>query len=184
MSGDELKRWQAGFRGVTRVPEALRVDLDRQARRRWILGAALFAVVVGESAIGIALLVTDSSPHARAMALFLISVSVVLGTLFLRLQRMASATVALTPDELVALLDRRLLASRLASRWAPWLASLVALGVALLVVTADAPIETKISGTVACAIQLAAAWVLPRLLKPRLARRAAMIEQWRRELVG
>ncbi|MFL5350209.1 MAG: hypothetical protein ACJ8AT_35995 [Hyalangium sp.] len=184
MSDDELKRWQAGFRGVTQVPEALRVDLDRQARRHRLLGAGLFVVVAGESAVGIALLATDSSPHARAMALFLIGVSVVLGALFLRLRRMASARVALTPDEIVALLDRRLLASKLAARWAPWLASLGALGVALLVVTAEAPIETKISGVAACAVQVAAAWLLPRWLKPRLERRAEMIAQWRRDLVG
>lgn len=184
MSDDDLKRWQAGFHGVTRVPEALRVDLDRQARRHWLLGAGLFAVVAGESAVGIALLATDSSSHARAMAVFLIEMSVVLSALFLRLQRMLTARVALTPDEVVALLDRRLLASRLAARWAPWLASLGALSVALLVVTAEAPSETKISGVVACTVQLAVAWLLPRLLKPRLERRAAMIAEWRRDLVG
>jgi hypothetical protein len=184
MSDDEMKRWQADFHGATRVPEPLRLDLDRQARRRWRLGAALFAVVAGESAIGLALLATDPSPHARAIGLFLLGFSVVVGASFLRLQRLASASVALTPDEVVSLLDRRLLASKLAARWAPWLASLAALGAALLIMTADAPLEARLPGAAACAIPLAAAWLLPRWLKPRLERRAQMIQQWRRELAG
>jgi hypothetical protein len=184
MSDDELKRWQAGFRGVTQVPQALRAHLDRQTRRRWLLGALAFAVMVLESSVGIALLTTDSSPHARAMALFLIGISVLLGMLFLRLQRRLGDTMAFTPDELLALLDRRLLAVQWMARRAPWLASLVALGVILLVVTADAPMEVKLPGIGVCAIQLAVTWMLPRLLGPRLARQAALIAQWRRDLSG
>lgn len=184
MSDNELKQWQAGFRGVTQVPEALRANLDRQARRRWLLGVILFAVVVLESSVGIAVLATDSSPHARAMALFLISASVVLSVLFLRLQRRIGETVAFTPDELLALFDRRLLAVQWIARRAPWIASLVAVGVSLLIVTADAPTEVKIPGVAICAIQLVVAWLLPRLLGPRLARQATLIEQWRRDLSG
>lgn len=184
MSDDELKRWQAGFHRVTQVPEALRAHLGQQARRRWFLGAALFAVVVLECSVGIALLATDSSLHARAMALFLIGVSVVLSVIFLRLQRRIGETVAFTPDELLTLLDRRLLAVQWIARRAPWIASLVALGVVVLVLTAEAPTEVKIPGVVFCAIQLIVAWLLPRLLAPRLARQATLIEQWRRELSG
>jgi hypothetical protein len=184
MSDDELKRWQAGFRSVTQVPQALRAHLDRQARRRWRIGAALLAVIVGETSIGIAVLATDSSAHARAIGLFLIGVSVVLGASFLRLQRGDWATVALTPDEVVALLDRRLLASRQAARWAPRLASAVAVGVAVIVLTADVPVESKIPGVVFCAVQLLASWLLPRWLGPRLARQAEMIAQYRRDLAA
>jgi hypothetical protein len=184
MSDDEMKRWQAGFRGVTQVPTALRAHLDRQARRRWILGASLFAVMVLESSVGIALLATDSSLHARAMAVFLIGVSVLLGVLFLRLQRRIGETMAFTPDELLALFDRRLLAVQWIARRAPWFASLVAVGVSLLIVTADAPTEVKLPGVAMCAIQLVVAWLLPRLLGPRLARQSTLIEQWRRDLSG
>lgn len=184
MSDEELRRWQERFRTVSDVPRGFRKDVERQARRRLVVGLFMTAVLVGETAIGAAVLATDESAHGRAMGGFLIGASVLLAVVFARVLGVGWTTAALTPDEVLTLMARRLEAGRRLGRLAPWITSVGMVAVALLVLTAEAPASTKIPGVVFSAAVGLFGWIMPRVMGPRLAARAAQLERWRAELAG
>lgn len=184
MSNDEMHGWQVKFRSATELPRGLRADVERQARRRLFLSIFFTAVVLGETAVGVAVLATDDSAHGRAMGGFLIGASLAIAIVLVRILGPSWTAAALTPDEVLSLMAKRLEAGRRLGRVAPWLSTAVAAGVSVLIVTAPAPAATRIFGVAFSVFVALGGWAMPRLIRRRMAARAALLERWRADLSG
>jgi hypothetical protein len=184
MSDEELKRWSGAFHEGTAIPKALRADVARQARRRWVVSVMLTVILLGETGDGIAVLATDDRWHGRAIGGFLIGLSAIFAAIFLRIFGTGWVDVGLTPEEVLAAMARRVEAGLKMARVGPWFATFGALGVAALIATADVPVEDRLPGLVLSAAIIASGWIAPRFGRRRLMKRAEMIRGWREGLGG
>jgi len=184
MSDEGMRGLQARFQAAARMPRGLSADVERQARRRLALTVMLGLLVLGETAVGVAVLATDDSAHGRVIGGFLIGVSLLLVLIFAPVLGRRVRHPELTPDALLARMAERLEAGKRLGRIAPWLASAVALGTAGIVLSADVPAGSKALGVAFSALVAVFGGVMPRVARARLAARTALLERWRAELAS
>jgi hypothetical protein len=161
---------------------ALQRDVSRRAKARAVVGAFTVLVVVGESSIGAWLVATDPSAHARWMAAFLIGFSLLMAVIFFRSQRGLWRSSAKSPEALLGLMERRIEAGRRLARLAPFTSALGCSAVAALVLSADAPNDTRIFGVALAAAVFVFTLVMRRFGLRKLEARRALLARWRSEL--
>lgn len=182
MVDQELRGWRDAFQSADEVPAGLKRDVRARSRMRRVMLVVMALITLGETAVGIAVLLTDDSTHGRWMAAFLIGVPWAVALTILRTQRGLWSVSGLAPAEVLKVLQRRVAAGKWLTVFTPVLGVVVAIAIVALVFSTDASSDDR-RLTVACAIaQAVFTTVVPLVVRRRLNDREAVLARWQAEL--